>query len=58
MTNQTMDSTIENQLLVTRAEVGGGWVTYVMGIKNIPTLVSTTQYIELLNHCIVHLKLI
>ena len=30
---QETDSTLENKLMVTRGEVGGGWVTQVMGIE-------------------------
>ena len=45
------DLTIENKLMVTREVMGGE-------IKNILITVRTEYRLELLNHCIVHLKLI
>ena len=48
---------LENKLMVTSEEMGGGWVKYLKGIKSTLTMMSTEKCTEL-NHCIVYLKLI
>ena len=48
--------TIENKLMVIRGKAGGVWFKWVMGRGAV--VISTRYYMEILSHCVVHLKLI